>query len=340
MKRKLRVGVIGLGYWGPNLVRNFYKTPEVAVTSVADLSKKQLDKIAKDYPSVGMLTTNYKKLLKSTKVDAVAIATPVFTHFQIAKNALEAGKHVLIEKPMTSSVVEAEELINLAAKKNLILMVDHTFVYTSPVRKIKELLDSGEMGDLHYIDSTRINLGLFQSDINVVWDLAPHDFSIINFLIGKKPESLSAHGIKHPQDSKESLAYLTIRYPGNLLAHVNVSWFSPVKLRTMLITGSKKMIVYDHIHPSEKVKIYDYGVKINNLRGSAFNPSYRSGDVWIPKIDSKEGLEEVCQHFLESVINKKRPKTSGVEGLEVVKLLEAADKSLESHGVEVKIDYS
>jgi len=337
MKRKLRVGIIGLGYWGPNLVRNFYKIPEVEVAAVADLSKERLEKIAQDYPSIKILTKKPSDIFKSKDIDAVVVATPVHTHFKLALGALAAGKHVLVEKPMTRTVSEAERLIETASKKNLILMVDHTFVYSPPVKKIKELIEKGSLGRLHYIDSTRINLGLFQSDINVIWDLAPHDFSIINYLVGRKPQSLAAYGIKHPVDTKEAVAYLTIKYPNNILAHVNVSWFSPVKLRTMLIGGNKRMVVYDHIHPSEKIKIYDHGVKISNNKADPFNPVYRAGDISIPKIESGEALAEVCRHFVESIFNKKIPLTSGVEGLGVVKLLEASDRSLESNGVEVEI---
>jgi len=215
-------------------------------------------------------------------------------------------------------------------------MVDHTFVYTPAVRKIKELIDSGELGKIHYIDSTRVNLGLFQSDVNVIWDLAPHDFSIINFLIGSRPTSLSAFGIKHPDDDKESVAYLMIKYPETIVAHVNVSWFSPVKMRTMLIGGSNKMIVYDHIHPSEPVKVYDYGVKIDSKRGDPFNPVYRSGDIQIPKVESTEGLAEVCKEFVKSIQEKKKPKTGGREGLEVVRLLEGSEEALKK-GREVKL---
>lgn len=334
---RLRVGIIGLGYWGPNLVRNFNKVKEVEVKAVADLSTQNLRELSNDYPFISIATNDPYELINSSEIDAVVIATPVQTHFKLAKKSLESGKHVLVEKPITSKVSEAEELINLASRKKLILMVDHTFVYSAPVKKIKELIDRGNIGKLHYIDSTRINLGLFQSDINVVWDLAPHDFSIINYLIGKKPLSLSTHGINHPEDNKEAVAYLNIKYPDNILAHVNVSWFSPVKLRNMLIGGSKKMIVYDHIHPSEKIKIYDHGVKINNKKGDPFNPAYRTGNISIPKLDSTEALYEVCKHFYRSIKENKKPLTSGLEGLEVIKLLEASDKSLRSRATEVRI---
>ncbi|MDP2671613.1 MAG: Gfo/Idh/MocA family oxidoreductase [bacterium] len=334
---RIVLGFIGLGYWGPNLIRNFHKQEGVRVKTVADLSEDRLAKIKGDFPSIARTTTNYQDLLNDKEIEAIVIATPVSSHFQLAKEALEAGKHVLVEKPMTATVAQAEELLEIAKRKKLTLMVDHTFLFSPQVEKIKELVDSGELGQLHYIDSTRINLGLFQSDINVVWDLAPHDFSIVNHLIGKKPISLSAQGFKHPGDSKEAIAYLTVRYPDDLFVHINVSWLSPVKMRLMLISGDKKMVAYDQIHPSEKIKVYDYGVKLKRSTETPFSPIYRAGDVWIPRTEAKEALEGVCKHFLDCIQSGEEPISGAEQGLLVVKLLASVDQSLQKGGQEIKI---
>ncbi|UCB53432.1 MAG: Gfo/Idh/MocA family oxidoreductase, partial [Candidatus Zixiibacteriota bacterium] len=280
----INVGVIGYGYWGPNMVRNFYANKDAKVAWVCDLSKDRLTLVEAGYPTV-KTTADHKDILKDSGVDAVVISTPVSAHFPLAQEALESGKHVLLEKPMTSTVEQSEKLVELAAKKKRTLMVDHTFLYTGAVRKMKELVQSGQLGDIYYFDSVRVNLGLFQHDVNVIWDLAPHDFSIMDFLLQKDPEMVSAVGVSHLGDL-ENIAYVTVQYPGNLLGHLHVNWLAPVKVRTTLIGGTKKMIVYDDNEPSEKIKIYDKGVETPPYTNSYgdFQCSYRYGNVVIPNI--------------------------------------------------------
>jgi predicted dehydrogenase len=339
---KTTVGVIGGGYWGPNLLRNFAENESCELRWLCDLDEKRLRTLGRRYPAV-QTTTDYKHLLADPRLDAVAIVTPVGTHFQFANEALQSGKHVLVEKPLTASVAEAEQLVELAERNQRVLMVDHTFVYTGAVRKIKEIVASGELGDLLYFDATRINLGLFQDDINVVWDLAPHDFSIMDFMIDNRPETLSATGSCHIKPGIENIAYVLLRFSDELIAHFHFNWLSPVKIRHTLIAGSRKMIVYDDIEPTEKVRVYDRGVtatQSNDLdKEAAYKTlvSYRTGDVWVPKLDSTEALHYVCVEFLSAIAEQRRPLTDGQAGLRVVRLLEAAQKSIDGGGIPVRL---
>ncbi len=342
MPKKTTVGVIGCGYWGPNLLRNFAENETAELRWMCDLDAKRLNAMGRRYPGT-QTTTDYKSLMADPELDAVAIATPVWTHFNFAKDALEAGKHVLVEKPLTASVAEAEQLIELAERSGLTLMVDHTFVYNGAVRKIKEIVQSGELGDLLYFDATRINLGLFQDDINVVWDLAPHDFSIMDFVVDGQPELLSAVGSCHIKQGIENIAYVLLKFPNELIAHFHFNWLSPVKIRHTLIAGSRKMVVYDDIEPTEKVRVYDRGVTTRSEsdvdREAAYQTlvSYRTGDVWVPKLDSTEALHYVCQEFLSAIAQSRRPLTDGQAGLRVVRLLEAAQRSIGAGGGPVRL---
>ena len=333
----INVGVIGYGYWGPNMVRNFYANKDARVAWVCDLSKDRLALVESGYPTV-KTTTDHKDILKDSGVDAVVISTPVSAHFPLAQEALESGKHVLLEKPMTSTVEQSEKLVELAEKKKRTLMVDHTFLYTGAVRKMKELVQSGELGDLYYFDSVRVNLGLFQHDVNVIWDLAPHDFSIMDFLLQKDPEMVSAVGMCHLGDL-ENIAYVTVQYPGNLLGHIHVNWLAPVKVRTTLIGGTRKMIVYDDNEPSEKIKIYDKGVSYSDKKEDVYQMlvQYRSGDMLAPKLEPSEALKLVSKEFTDSINESRKPLTDGVAGLRVVKLLESANESIKQKGKVIKL---
>jgi predicted dehydrogenase len=332
----LNIGVVGYGYWGPNVARNFHGTTGANLVAISDLSEKRLSLAQNHYPFIrGM--KDPLDLIRSTDVDAVAIVTPVFTHFEMAKAALLAGKHIFVEKPFTTTSAQARELVELAAKKNLRIMVDHTFLFTGAVKKIKELIDSGELGKLLFYDSVRVNLGLFQHDINVIWDLAPHDLSIMAHVIDKKPVALSAHGSTHFEGGFEDIAYLCVEFEGNgFLAHFHVNWLSPVKVRQTLISGDKKMLVWDDLSADEKVKIYDRGVEIKsaNSRNGIHEllVSYRSGDVYIPKLETIEALKAEAQYFVECVKGNLEPFNDGQAGLAVVRLLEAADESLKNCG--------
>ena len=333
----INVGVIGYGYWGPNMVRNFYANKDARVAWVCDLSKDRLALVESGYPTV-KTTTDHKDILKDSGVDAVVISTPVSAHFPLAQEALESGKHVLLEKPMTSTVEQSEKLVDLAEKKKRTLMVDHTFLYTGAVRKMKELVQSGELGDIYYFDSVRVNLGLFQHDVNVIWDLAPHDFAIMDFLLQKDPEMVSAVGMCHLGDL-ENIAYVTVQYPGNLLGHIHVNWLAPVKVRTTLIGGTKKMIVYDDNEPSEKIKIYDKGVSYSDKKEDVYQMlvQYRSGDMLAPKLEPSEALKLVSKEFTDSINENRKPLTDGVAGLRVVKLLESANESIKQKGKVIKL---
>jgi predicted dehydrogenase len=333
----LNIGVIGYGYWGPNLVRNFAEASGAQVTMVADSNSKRLDLVKKRYPAVEAVQVP-DELINSPIVDAVVIATPVITHFELALQALQAGKHVLVEKPMASSAAQAQQLIDEAQKRNLILMVDHTFVYTGAVRKIADLIQNGEIGDVLYYDSTRVNLGLFQHDVNVIWDLAVHDLSIIEFVLNKEARAVSATGISHVNGQPENIAYLTIYYDDSVIAHVNVNWLAPVKIRRTLIGGSKKMIVYDALEPIETVKIYDKGIDLTNTEDIYRTMiSYRTGDMYSPKIEETEALLREAQHFIDCINNGKTPETDGAAGLRVVKILEAATQSIKQRGGVVEL---
>jgi predicted dehydrogenase len=333
----LNVGVIGYGYWGPNIVRNFFATAGCTVKAVADGRPERLAILAKIFPTIQGVSSA-DDILNDTSIDAVVIATPVFTHFELAKRAMLKGKHVLIEKPMTSTVAEADELINLAAQKGLTLMADHTFLYTGAVQKMKELIDSKAIGTPQYFDSSRINLGLFQPDVNVIWDLAPHDLSILTFLVKESPVSINATGISHTKNGIENIAYMTVNYASDFIAHFNVSWLSPVKVRQTLIGGDEKMIVYNDLEPSEKVRIYDTGYNHKtDEEKTKIMVDYRTGDVYIPKLSSQEALAGVAKDFVKSINNKTEPLANGSLGMQVVKILEASQQSIKNNGKEVKI---
>lgn len=323
------MAVVGLGYWGPNLVRNFSKIPKVNVLIGCDLKEKNLKNIKKDFPYLN-LTTDYENVLTNKEVDLVAIATPIETHYDLARKALLYRKHVLLEKPMTKTIREGKKLIALSKRQNKLLFVEHTFVYTNALKKIKKLLEKGVLGKPYYYDSQRINLGLIQKNSNVIWDLASHDFSILNYLFKDKPISIQAFGSSHLSNPNEEMAHVFIKYPKNFIAHIHVSWLSPVKIRTVLIGGSRKMILYDDIAPSEKVRIYDKGISISPSKITPFNPAYRSGDVVIPRLEQSEALFNEVNHFIDCIRNNKKPLTGAEEGLEIVRLLEATDKSLKT----------
>lgn len=337
------VGIIGCGYWGPNLLRNFAENEAARLLWMCDLDEQRLEAMGRRYPSAET-TSDYMRMLADAKLNAVVIATPVATHYNFARDALLAGKHVLIEKPFTASVREAEELIEIAERERLTLMVDHTFIYNGAVRKIKEMVESGELGDLLYFDSTRINLGLFQNDINVVWDLAPHDLSIMDYIIGRQPIALTATGSCHIERGIENIAYVMLKFDDEFIAHFHFNWLSPVKIRRTLIAGSRKMVVYDDIEPTEKIRVYDSGVTSNKSsdavdREIAYKTlvSYRTGDVWVPKLDSTEALRYVVREFLDAIKEGRRPLTDGVAGLRVVRLLEAAQASINGGGLLIEL---
>jgi predicted dehydrogenase len=329
------IGVIGCGYWGPNLLRNFAENEAAELRWICDLDEQRLAALGRRYPAA-QTTTDYRKLLADSELNAVAVVTPVATHFQIAKEALSAGKQVLMEKPLTATVREAEELIDLAKRNGRTLMVDHTFIYTGAVRKMKEIVAGGELGELLYFDSVRINLGLFQRDINVLWDLAPHDLSIMDYLIERQPDAVSAIGSSHIEKGIENIAYLMLHFPGEFIAHFHFNWLAPVKIRRTLIAGSRKMILYDDIEPTEKVRIYDKGVTTNRIgdRDADYQTlvSYRTGDVWAPRLDPTEALRYVVAEFLESIRQARKPLSDGDAGLRVVRVLEAAQQSMKCGG--------
>lgn len=333
---QLRVGVVGYGYWGPNVVRNLHALDSCRVVSICDKSEGALKKAAKTYPGVTM-TMECADVITSPDVDAVAIVTPVWTHFELAKTALENGKHVFVEKPFTSTAAQAEQLVELAERKHLKIMVDHTFLFTGAVRKIRQLIDQGVLGPLYYFDSTRVNLGLFQHDVSVIWDLAPHDLSIMDYVMAERAEAVVATGARH-YNGLADMAFLTVYFPGNVIAHVNVNWLSPVKIRMTLIGGRDKMLVWNDLENDEKIKVYDKGVNVTSAEGvHELLVSYRSGDVWAPKVDQTEALKAELAYFADCVLNDKTPFNDGHAGLRVVKLLEAAEASLNARGQLVEI---
>jgi predicted dehydrogenase len=327
----IRFGVIGYGYWGPNIVRNLHGLDSAQITAICDTNEIALGRAKKAYPGI-RVTTDYSEILTSPDIDAIAVITPVWTHFELAKAALNNGKHVFIEKPFTSTSAQAEQLIDLAERKNLQIMVDHTFLFTGAVKKIRQLMDDDTLGKLYYYDSTRVNLGLFQHDVNVLWDLAPHDLSIVDYLIGERPEAIVATGGKH-LNGLTDVAYLTAYFPDNVIVHINVNWLSPVKVRTTLIGGEKKMIVWNDLEADEKIKVYDRGVQMNSQEG-LYNllVSYRSGDMWAPKIESVEALKAELAYFVKCIASGETPFNDGMAGLRVVRMLEAAEESLQHKG--------
>jgi len=333
----INIGLLGYGYWGPNLVRNFMLQNEAKVVKVADINADKLILVQQFYPTIN-ITTKVEELLYDSAIDAIVIATPVFTHYKLAKAALENGKHVLIEKPMASTQAEARELHELALSKGLTIMVDHTFLYTGAVQKMKELIVTNAIGKPLYFDSTRINLGLFQPDINVLWDLAPHDLSILLHLIHQKPVSVNATGISHTKNQIENIAYLTLNYEKGFIAHFDCSWSSPVKVRATLIGGDKKMIYYNDLEPTEKIKIYDTGYdhKTDEDKQRVL-VDYRTGDIFIPHLSTREALSGVAEDFIRSIIDKSQPVSNSELAIDVVKILEAAQISIRNKGSETKI---
>jgi predicted dehydrogenase len=324
-------GVIGYGYWGPNVVRNLASLDDSRVVAIAEMSPAARLRAQKACPGVHV-TADAAELISSPEIDAVAVITPVWTHFDLAKAALENGKHVFVEKPFTSTTEQGERLIELACRKNLRIMVDHTFLFTGAVRKICKLLEEGTLGRLFYYDSTRVNLGLFQHDINVLWDLAPHDLSIMDHLIKADPEAIVATGQKH-LNCHEDVAFMTLYFPDNVIAHINVNWLSPVKVRTTLIGGEKRMLVWNDLEADEKVKVYDKGVNITSREGVyELLVSYRSGDMWAPQLEQGEALRQELSYFVECVTNGRQAHNDGFAGLRVVKMLEAATESLKKRG--------
>ena len=327
----LRVGVIGYGYWGPNIVRNFHGQERSRVVAVCDKSPKSQKRVKQTYPDMHV-TDDANELLTATDIDVIAVVTPVWTHFELAKAALENGKHVFVEKPFTCTTAQAEELIELADRKNLKIMVDHTFLFTGAVRRIKEFIDDGTLGNLYYYDSTRVNLGLFQHDVNVIWDLAPHDLSIMDHLIKANPEAIVATGQKH-LNCHEDVAFMTLYFPDKVIAHINVNWLSPVKVRTTLIGGEKRMLVWNDLEADEKVKVYDKGVNITNREGVyELLVNYRSGDMWAPQLEQVEALRQELSYFVDCIDSGQDPHNDGKAGLRVVKMLEAASDSLNKRG--------
>jgi predicted dehydrogenase len=327
----LRFGVIGYGYWGPNIVRNLRSLEGCQVAGICDLTPAARKRIQAAHPGIPE-HSDANELIKSPGVDAIAVITPVWTHYDLTKAALENGKHVFVEKPFTSNTAQAEELINLAEQKNLLIMVDHTFLFTGAVRKIQKLLKEGTLGRLYYYDSTRVNLGLFQHDCNVIWDLAPHDLSIMNHLLHKDAEAISATGQAH-LNSHEDIAFITAYFPDKMIAHINVNWISPVKIRTTLIGGEKKMLVWNDLEADEKLKIYDKGVDVKSQEG-VYNllVSYRSGDMWAPQVEQVEALKLELTYFVECIKKSAKPFNDGCAGLKVVRMLEAANKSVSKRG--------
>jgi len=332
----IRVGVIGYGYWGPNIVRNLHGLDSTRVEAVCDKSPAALARVRKAYPGVKTVS-DPAEILTSSQIDAVAVITPVWTHYELAKSALQHGKHVFVEKPFTSSAAQAEDLIELAARKKLTIMVDHTFLFTGAVRKIRELIDKHVLGDLYYYDSLRVNLGLFQHDVSVIWDLAPHDLSIMDHLIKDEPEAVVATGERH-LNGLEDVAYVTVYFPHNMIAHVNVNWLSPVKVRTTLIGGKKKMVVWNDLVADEKIRVYDKGVKVASQEGVRDAlVSYRTGDMWSPQVEPLEALRVELDYFAQCIMNNKAPFNDGHAGLRVVRMLEAADRSISKRGELVRL---
>jgi predicted dehydrogenase len=334
----INIGIIGYGYWGPNLVRNFAETPGANVAAVSDLDTGKLAVVQRRFPAV-KTTTDFRDLLNDPTIDAIAIATPVHTHFELALAALRAGKHVWVEKPMTETSQQARQLIDEAQRQRRVLLVDHTFIYTGAVAKMGELIRSGDLGKIYYYDSIRVNLGLFQRDVSVISDLAVHDFSILDFLLNEHPVAVTASGMNHFPGTPENLAYVTLFYESGTIAHANVSWLAPVKVRQILVGGSKKMITYDDLEPSEKIKVYDKGVSFtdNPEAIQEMRVGYRTGDMWAPKLAVTEALRVEGEHFVDCIVNSKVPRTDGQLGLRVVELIEAASQSMRRKGETVYI---
>ena len=334
----IRIGVIGYGYWGPNLVRNFMEAPGSTVVAVCDPRRERLSHLQIRYPTVRTLA-NSQELFDDPAIDAIVIATPVSSHFELAMAALRSNKHVLVEKPLAADSEQALRLIEEAGRRQRVLMVDHTFVYTGAVRKIRELIASNALGDIYYYDAVRVNLGLFQHDVNVIWDLAIHDLSIMDYVLPSKAVAVSATGISNIPGQPENVAYITLFFADPQIAHVHVNWLTPVKVRHTLIGGSEKMILYDDLEPSEKVKIYDKGVTVSQSPEAVYEllVSYRSGDMWAPRLDPTEALQREALHFIDCIQHNKQPETDGHAGLRLLGVVEAAERSLRARGQLVEI---
>jgi len=327
----MNFGVIGFGYWGPNVVRNLVSLEGSQVMAIAEISPAARLRAQKAYPGI-KVTPDAMEVISSPAIDAIAVVSPVWTHYELTKAALENGKHVFVEKPFTSNAAQGEELINLALQKNLKIMVDHTFLFTGAVRKISQLLNEGALGNLYYYDSTRVNLGLFQHDVNVLWDLAPHDLSIMDYLIKADPEAIVATGQGH-LNGHEDVAFMTLYFPEKVIAHINVNWLSPVKVRTTLIGGEKRMLVWNDLEADEKLKVYDKGVKIGSREGVyELLVSYRSGDMWSPQLEQGEALRQELSYFVDCISSGLEPFNNGCAGLRVVRMLETASESLSKKG--------
>ena len=329
----ITIGIIGYGYWGPNLVRAFAELPNAKVGGVSDLDTRRLALVTRRFPGVHT-TTDYQSLLRDPDIDAVAIATPVSSHFELAMAALKAGKHLWLTKPMTETSLQARKLVDEAEKRKLTFIIDHTFIYTGAVRKMAEIVASGDLGKIYYYDSIRVNLGLFQRDVSVISDLAAHDFSILDFLLKEHPVAVSAGGINHFPGTPENLAYITLFYDSGVIAHANVSWLAPIKVRQILLGGSKKMITYNDLEPSEKIKVYDKGVSFTDdpRQIQEMRVGYRTGDMWSPKLDGTEALLTEGLHFVDCIEKGTAPQTDGRSGLRVVELIEAATSSMRARG--------
>jgi len=333
------VGVIGCGYWGPNLIRNFSEAKGSSVVALSDVREDRLQEMQRRYPAV-RTTKDAMDLIKDPSIDAVVVATPVSTHFELASKALQAGKHVLVSKPLAASTSQAVKLVEEAERRRLVLMVDHTFVYTGAARKIKELIAAQELGEVHYYDAVRVNLGLFQHDVNVIWDLAVHDLSIMDYVLSARPAAVSAFGMSHVPGQPENIAYLTLLFESSFIAHIHVNWLTPVKVRRTLIGGSRKMIVYDDLEPSEKVKVYDCGITVQSGSESVYQMliDYRIGDMWAPKFERKEPLKTEAAEFLACIHSGSRPLSDGPSGVRLVETLEAASTSLARNGELVRVN--
>jgi predicted dehydrogenase len=338
VNQMISIGVIGYGYWGPNLARIATEAADCRLAAVADVSSEALARAQKQHPSA-KLYQSWKDLLADHSIEAVLIATPVSSHFELALSALKANRHVLIEKPFTSTSAEARILVHEAAQRELVLMVDHTLVYTPAVHKIHELIQDGRLGDVYYYDSTRANFGLFQRDVNVIWDLAVHDMSILQYLLGESPVAISASGTGHFKASPENIAHLTLFYEKGMVAYLNVNWLAPVKVRQTLIGGSKRMVVYNDLEPSEKIKVYDRGVffETNEQHLREMRVSYRLGDMWAPQLSVREALLAEIEHFVRCIVGNEKPITPGESGLEIVVMLEAAMVSLRQRGTPIEV---
>ena len=327
----VKFGVIGYGYWGPNVVRNLANLEGSEVLEVCDKCPAARRRVQKLHPGI-RVTAESSEMIGSTDLDAIAVVTPVWTHYELAKAALENGKHVFVEKPFTTSVKQAEELIELAIRKNLKIMIDHTFLFTGAVKKIHQLLEDGTLGPLYYYDSTRVNLGLFQHDVNVIWDLAPHDLSIMDYVVHERPEAIVATGQTH-LNGFEDVAFITVYFPNKIIAHINVNWLSPVKVRTTLIGGEKKMLLWNDLEADEKIKVYDKGVRITSQEGLyELLVNYRSGDMWAPQLEQVEALRQELTYFVDCISTDLTPFNDGKAGLRVVKMLEAANQSIRKRG--------